>query len=268
MRLMKEYLDLLRRVRDEGSCRSDRTGTGAISLFGPQLEIDISERFPLLTTKRVFFKGVVAELLWFISGNTNVGYLKENGVSIWDEWADGNGDLGRVYGAQWREFRGYDGRSVDQLSEVIERIKTSPYDRRLIVSAWNPAELDEMALPPCHLLYQFYVSGDWLSCKMYQRSADMFLGVPFNVASYALLTALVARLVGLKPERLIISFGDAHIYLNHLDQVERQLSREPRELPKLSILDRGQRSIDDFRLEDVKLEGYDPLPAIQAPIAI
>jgi len=265
----EQYLNLLRNVLTFGENRGDRTGTGTISLFGPQIECDLMDGFPLITTKKVHWKSVVHELLWFISGSTNIKYLKDNGVSIWDEWADENGNLGPVYGKQWRHWwGGPEVGYVDQFKEMIERIKTKPTDRRLIVSAWNPADVPKMKLPPCHMMYQCYVShGQYLSLKMYQRSADLFLGVPFNIASYALLTYMLAQVTGLKPGRLIMTFGDAHIYQNHLDQVNEQLSREPRRSPTVT-LNPEITDIEKFTFDDIKLEGYEPHPAIRAPVAV
>ena len=261
------YLDLLRDILDTGARQDDRTGVGTISVFGRQLRCDLSEGFPLLTTKKVHFKSIAIELLWFLSGQTNVRWLQERGVSIWDEWADEDGELGPVYGKQWRRWEGPDGTEIDQLSGIVEQIKTNPASRRLIVSGWNPADVPNMALPPCHTLYQFNVADGKLSCQLYQRSADMFLGVPFNIASYALLTLMVARVCGLQPGDFVHTFGDAHIYSNHMDQVREQLSRAPRALPRLNIADRGQ-SLFDFDYEDFQLEGYDPHPRISAPVAV
>jgi len=268
---MKQYLDLLERVLSNGTPKSDRTGTGTISLFGEQIRVNLRGGFPLLTTKRVHFKSVLHELLWFISGDTNVRYLQENGVTIWDEWANENGDLGPVYGSQWRSWptRGPEGESdsIDQLAEVIEQIRKNPDSRRLLVSAWNPAEVPNMALPPCHLLFQFYVAEGRLSCGVYQRSCDLFLGLPFNIASYALLTGMVAQVTGLSLGELVISLGDAHIYSNHVEQVQRQLAREPRALPTLRF-DPSVKSVFAFRAEHVRLENYDPHKGIKAPIAV
>lgn len=264
---MKTYLDLVRDVLENGKRRTDRTGIGTISLFGAQARYDLRQGFPLLTTKKVFLRAVIHELLWFLKGDTNVRYLQQNKVTIWDEWADENGDLGRVYGAQWRNWRGADGVAVDQIAKVVERIKTHPDCRRLIVTAWNPAEIDQMALPPCHAFFQFYVQDGELSCKLTQRSADLLLGVPFNLASYALLTHMVAHVCGLKVGDFIHSFGDAHIYLNHLEQVKEQLSRVPRALPKLHINPHVE-DIFGFRYEDFAVTGYDPHPAIKAPVAV
>jgi len=267
---MQQYLDLLSRALEEGTVKEDRTGTGTRSLFGHQLRFDLRQRLPLVTTKRVHLKSVIHELLWFVSGDTNIRYLKENGVRIWDEWADENGELGPVYGSQWRHWetpgdpeRGF----VDQLSDVVEEIRRNPNSRRLIVNAWNVADVPRMKLPPCHLLYQFGVSEGRLSCSMYQRSCDLFLGLPFNIASYALLTMMIAQVTDLAPGELVISLGDAHIYSNHLEQVRQQLAREPRELPTIS-LDPSVKSLFDFRYEHFHVEGYDPHPTIKAPIAV
>ena len=264
---MKEYHQLLRLVLENGQRKDDRTGVGTISYFGAQARFDLTGGFPLVTTKRVHFKAVVHELLWFVRGQTNVRLLNEHGVTIWDEWADEQGDLGRIYGAQWRDWRTADGRSVDQLSEVVRMIKENPDSRRLIVTAWNPGELKEMALPPCHALFQFYVLDGALSCQLYQRSADLFLGVPFNIASYGLLTSMIAAVSGLKPGEFIHTFGDVHIYLNHLDQVKEQLSRPVRPLPSLRLL-RIPATLEEFNYEDIELVGYDPHPSIKAPIAV
>lgn len=272
---MRQYLNLLQYVMDNGVDRDDRTGVGTRGVFGYQMRFDLSDGFPLLTTKKVHLKSVIHELLWFISGNTNISYLNQNGVTIWDEWADENGDLGPIYSAQWRMFGSYDqygstaklGEGVDQISEVIESIRTNPYSRRHIVTAWNPLELYAMRLPPCHCLFQFHVANGRLSCQLYQRSADIFLGIPFNIASYALLTMMVARQTGYEPGEFIHTLGDAHIYHNHFDQVREQLSREPRVLPMMQIADDVQ-SIFDYKYEDFKLIGYDPLPAIKAEVAV
>lgn len=264
---MKQYLELLQTIMDGGTVRHDRTGVGTKSIFGHQMRFDLSEGFPLLTTKKVHLKSVIYELLWFVSGNTNVNFLQEHGVSIWDEWADENGDLGPVYGHQWRSWQTSDGRSLDQLSSVIEEIKRNPDSRRLLVSAWNPGDVDKMALPPCHCLFQFYVTDGKLSCQLYQRSADTFLGVPFNIASYALLTMMIAQECGLGLGEFVYTTGDTHIYLNHFDQVREQLSRTPRPLPKM-ILNPDVKSVFDFKYEDFRLEGYDPWPAIKAPVAV
>jgi thymidylate synthase len=264
---VKEYHRLLRLVLEDGRRKEDRTGVGTISYFGAQARFDLTKGFPLVTTKRVHFKSVVYELLWFIRGDTNTRYLKDHGVTIWDEWANEEGDLGRIYGAQWRDWRSADGQGVDQLNEVIRSIKTSPDSRRLIVSAWNPGEVKEMALPPCHALFQFYVLDGALSCQLYQRSADLFLGVPFNIASYALLTSMIAAVTGLRPGEFIHTFGDVHIYLNHLDQVKEQLARPVRPLPSLQFR-RVPSTLEEFTYEDIELLGYDPHPSIKAPIAV
>ncbi|MDY5583951.1 MAG: thymidylate synthase [Candidatus Merdousia sp.] len=265
---MKEYLNLLKLVMENGSERSDRTGVGTIGVFGAQARFDLRESFPLLTTKKLHTRSIIYELLWFLRGDTNIKFLNQNRVSIWDEWADKDGNLGRVYGAQWRDWRAPDGRHIDQIKNLVEGIRKDPFGRRHIVSAWNPGELDKMALPPCHALFQFYVSPDGgLSCQLYQRSADLFLGVPFNIASYALLTMMVAQVCGLKPREFVHTFGDLHIYKNHLDQVREQLSREPRALPKMK-LNPDRRELDEFVYEDFTLEGYDPHPTIKAPIAV
>ncbi len=265
---MTEYLNLLRLVLEKGSPRSDRTGVGTIGVFGAQARFDISEKFPLLTTKKLHTRSIIYELLWFLRGDTNIKYLNENRVTIWDEWADKNGDLGRIYGAQWTDWRTSDGRSVNQIKNLVEGLKKDPFGRRHIVSAWNPGELDKMALPPCHALFQFYVSSDFeLSCQLYQRSADLFLGVPFNIASYALLTMMVAQVCGYKPKEFVHTFGDLHIYKNHLDQVREQLSRTPRQLPTMR-LNPDKKNLEDFEYSDFTLEGYDPHPSIKAPIAV
>lgn len=264
---MKQYLDLLQEIMDHGTVKSDRTGVGTKSIFGHQMRFDLSEGFPLLTTKKVHLRSIIHELLWFISGDTNIGYLHDNKVSIWDEWADANGDLGPVYGKQWRSWDTPDGRSIDQLSEVIETIRNNPDSRRMIVCAWNPSDVDKMALPPCHCFFQFYVADGRLSCQLYQRSADTFLGVPFNIASYALLTMMIAQVCGLKPGEFVHTTGDTHIYLNHFDQVREQLSRTPRPLPVMK-LNPEVKDIFRFRYEDFTLEGYDPWPAIKAPVAV
>ena len=252
---------------DKGVVRKDRTGVGTKSIFGHQMRFDLSEGFPLLTTKKVHLRSIIHELLWFISGDTNIGYLHDNKVSIWDEWADENGDLGPVYGKQWRSWQTPDGRSIDQLSQVIETIRNNPDSRRMIVCAWNPSDVDKMALPPCHCFFQFYVAEGRLSCQLYQRSADTFLGVPFNIASYALLTMMIAQVCGLQPGEFVHTTGDTHIYLNHFDQVREQLSREPRPLPVMK-LNPEIKSIFDFKYEDFELVGYDPWPAIKAPVAV
>ena len=264
---MKQYLDLLRHIRENGVMKEDRTGTGTQSVFGYQMRFNLEEGFPLLTTKKVHLKSIIYELLWFISGNTNVRWLQEHGVTIWDEWADENGDLGPVYGHQWRSWPAPDGREIDQLSMVIDQIRNNPDSRRMLVCAWNPGEVDKMALPPCHCLFQFYVADGKLSCQLYQRSADVFLGVPFNIASYALLTMMLAQVCGLKPGEFIHTTGDTHIYKNHFDQVALQLSREPRPLPRM-ILNPEVKDLFDFKYEDFTLEGYDPWPLIKAPVAV
>ena len=264
---MRSYLDLMRHVLEHGTRKSDRTGTGTLSVFGAQLRFDLNAGFPLLTTKKVHLKSIVHELLWFLKGETNVRYLKENGVSIWDEWAKADGELGPVYGYQWRSWPAPDGRHIDQIAEVLAQIRANPDSRRLIVSAWNVADIPRMALAPCHAFFQFYVADGRLSCQMYQRSADVFLGVPFNIASYALLTLMVAQVTGLKPGELVHTLGDAHLYLNHLDQAREQLTRSPRPLPVLR-LNPAVRELFAFRYEDFTLEAYDPHPAISAPIAV
>ncbi len=264
---MKQYLDLLRHIREHGVLKEDRTGTGTQSVFGYQMRFNLEEGFPLLTTKKVHLKSIIYELLWFLSGDTNIKYLKDHGVSIWDEWADENGELGPVYGHQWRSWPTPDGRTIDQISMIIDTIKHNPDSRRILVSAWNPGEVDKMALPPCHCLFQFYVAEGKLSCQLYQRSADVFLGVPFNIASYALLTMMLAQVCGLKPGEFIHTTGDTHIYRNHFEQVALQLSREPRPLPKM-LLNPDIKSLFDFKYEDFTLEGYDPWPAIKAPVAV
>jgi thymidylate synthase len=264
---MRQYLDLMRHVLDHGVRKSDRTGTGTLSIFGYQMRFDLGAGFPLVTTKKVHLKSIVHELLWFLSGDTNIGYLKENGVRIWDEWADEDGNLGPVYGAQWRTWPAADGGSIDQITTVVDQIKTNPDSRRLIVSAWNPADVDKQALPPCHTLFQFYVLNGKLSCQLYQRSGDVLLGVPFNIASYALLTIMMAQVTGLKPGEFVHTFGDVHIYLNHLEQARLQLSREPRALPTMK-LNPEVHSIFDFAYEDFVLEGYDPHPLIKAVVAV
>jgi thymidylate synthase len=264
---MRAYLDLLQHILDHGTPKSDRTGTGTRSVFGYQMRFDLADGFPLVTTKKLHTKSIIYELLWFLRGETNVAWLKDHGVSIWDEWADEQGELGPIYGYQWRSWPAPDGRHIDQISDVMDRIRNTPDSRRLIVSAWNVASLAEMALPPCHVLFQFYVAAGRLSCQMYQRSADVFLGVPFNIASYALLTMMVAQVTDLAPGVFIHTFGDAHLYNNHLDQARLQLSREPRPLPRLFINPKVQ-SIFDFRYEDFRLEEYNPHPHIPAPVAV
>jgi thymidylate synthase len=264
---MRQYLDLMSRVLERGVQKGDRTGTGTLSLFGHQMRFDLADGFPLVTTKKMHLKSIVHELIWFLSGDTNIGYLKAHGVSIWDAWADEKGDLGPVYGAQWRSWPTEDGGSIDQIRQVVEQIRVNPDSRRLIVSAWNPAEIEKQALPPCHCLFQFYVAEGRLSCQLYQRSADIFLGLPFNIASYALLTMMMAQVTGLKPGAFIHSVGDAHLYLNHLDQARLQLSREPRPLPTMRI-NPDIHSLFDFVYEDFALEGYNPHPAIKAKVAV
>ncbi len=264
---MKQYLDLMRRIRDEGVTKTDRTGTGTRSIFGHQMRFDLEDGFPVVTTKKLHLKSIIVELLWFLRGDTNIKYLKDHGVSIWDEWADENGDLGPVYGHQWRSWPTADGGTLDQIAWVENEIRRNPDSRRLIVSAWNPADIPKMKLPPCHLLFQFYVAEGRLSCQLYQRSADVFLGVPFNIASYALLTMMMAQATGLRPGEFVHSFGDAHLYSNHLEQTELQLSRAPRALPRMKI-DPSVSSIFDFRYEHFELTGYDPHPHIKAPVAV
>lgn len=264
---MKQYLNLMQKVLDEGQKKSDRTGTGTLSIFGHQMEFDLSEGFPLVTTKKVHLKSIVHELIWFLQGSTNISYLKENGVSIWDEWADENGDLGPVYGAQWRSWPDGNNGTIDQIQNLIQGIKTNPDSRRHIVSAWNPALVDEMALPPCHSLFQFYVADGELSCQLYQRSADIFLGVPFNIASYALLTHMVAHVCNLKARKFVHTFGDAHLYLNHLEQAKLQLSRDTKLLPQLK-LNSDVKNIFDFKFEDIEIINYESHPSISAPIAV
>lgn len=264
---MQQYHRLLRLVLDHGKFKADRTGTGTYSVFGAQERFDLRETFPCLTTKKLHLRSIIHELLWFLRGDTNVGYLNQHNVTIWDEWADENGDLGRVYGAQWRDWQTANGGHIDQIANVIADIKRNPDSRRLMVSAWNPGEIDKMALAPCHALFQFYVQDGELSCQLYQRSADLFLGVPFNIASYALLTLMIAQVCDLKPGDFVHTFGDLHLYANHLDQAREQLSREPRALPVMK-LNPAVRKIEDFHFEDFTLEGYDPHPAIKAPISV
>ena len=264
---MKTYLDLLRHVREHGTRKGDRTGTGTVSVFGYQMRFDLSDRFPLLTTKKIHVKSVIHELLWFLQGSTNVAYLRANGVTIWDEWADAQGELGPVYGSQWRSWPAPDGRHIDQIGEVVAQIRKNPDSRRLVVTAWNPADIPRMALAPCHALFQFYVADGRLSCQLYQRSADVFLGVPFNIASYALLTMMVAQVTSLKPGEFVHTLGDAHLYLNHLEQADEQLERIPRPLPVMK-LNPAVKDLFGFRYEDFELAGYDPAPAIKAPIAV
>ncbi|WP_128544018.1 thymidylate synthase [Larkinella soli] len=264
---MKQYHDLLRHILENGTRKTDRTGTGTLSVFGYQMRFDLTEGFPLVTTKKVHLKSVIHELLWFIQGDTNIKYLNDHGVSIWDEWADDNGELGPVYGKQWRSWQAPDGRTIDQLQDVLKQLKYRPDSRRMIVSAWNPPDVPNMALPPCHALFQFYVAENRLSCQLYQRSADVFLGVPFNIASYALLTMMIAQECGYEAHEFIWTGGDTHLYLNHLEQVHLQLSREPRPLPTM-VLNPAVKSVFDFRYEDFSLKNYDPYPAIKAPVAV
>ncbi|MEM9555808.1 MAG: thymidylate synthase [Acidobacteriota bacterium] len=264
---MRAYLDLLRELRDHGTEKGDRTGVGTRSLFGRQLRVDLADGFPLLTTKRVHLKSVIHELLWFLRGETNVRSLQQAGVSIWDEWADEDGELGPIYGHQWRSWPARDGGTIDQIADVVERIRRAPDSRRLVVSAWNPADLEHMALPPCHALFQFYVAGGRLSCQLYQRSADVFLGVPFNIASYALLTLMIAQVTDLEPGEFVHTFGDVHLYLNHLEQADTQLERAPYQLPAMH-LDPSVRALEDFRFEHFRLDGYTPHPRIKAPVAV
>jgi thymidylate synthase len=264
---MRTYLNLMQGILDRGTRKMDRTGTGTLSQFGAQLRFDLQQGFPLLTTKKVHLKSIIHELLWFLKGDTNIAYLKDHGVTIWDEWADASGDLGPVYGYQWRCWPAPDGRHIDQISKVLEEIRRNPDSRRLIVSAWNVADIDRMALAPCHAFFQFYVADDKLSCQLYQRSADFFLGVPFNIASYSLLTLMVAQACDLKPGDFVHTFGDCHLYLNHLDQAREQLSREPGTLPRM-VLNPQVTSLFDFQYDDFSLVGYDPHPAIKAPIAV
>ncbi|HEY7749240.1 MAG TPA: thymidylate synthase [Aestuariivirgaceae bacterium] len=264
---MRQYLDLMQKVLEQGTSKSDRTGTGTRSIFGHQMRFDLSAGFPLVTTKRLHVRSIIYELLWFIRGETNIKYLHDHGVRIWDEWADANGELGPIYGAQWRSWRTGDGTTIDQLGNVIRALRTKPDSRRLIVTAWNPADIDRMALPPCHCLFQFYVAKDRLSCQLYQRSGDVFLGVPFNIASYALLTHMVAHVTSLKPGEFIHTLGDAHLYVNHIEQAKEQLKREPLPLPRL-IIKRDVEEIGDFRFEDFEIAGYQSHPHIAAPVAV
>ena len=264
---MRAYLDLLETILEKGAKKSDRTGTGTLSVFGHQMRFDLDAGFPLLTTKKLHLRSIIHELLWFLKGDTNIQYLKDNGVTIWDEWADENGNLGPVYGSQWRSWKTTDGRTIDQIQQLLEGLKKNPDSRRHIVSAWNPGEIDKMALPPCHALFQFYVANNRLSCQLYQRSADVFLGVPFNIASYALLTMMVAQVTGLRLGDFVHTLGDAHLYLNHLDQAKLQLTREPKAIPRMK-LNPDVKDLFQFKFEDFTLEGYDPHPAIKAPIAV
>ena len=264
---MKQYLDLMRTILDEGHYKADRTGTGTYSIFGYQMRFDLQKGFPLLTTKKLHLRSIIYELLWFLRGDTNIQYLHDHNVTIWDEWADENGDLGPVYGKQWRSWEAPDGRVIDQITSLIEQLRRNPDSRRLIVSAWNPADVDQMALPPCHTMFQFYANDGQLSCQLYQRSADVFLGVPFNIASYALLTMMVAQVCGLKAKDFVHTFGDAHIYSNHVEQAKLQLSRDPRPLPQMRI-NPAVKSIFDFQYEDFTLENYDPHPHIKAEVAV
>lgn len=264
---MRQYLDLMRRIRDEGVRKDDRTGTGTFSIFGHQMRFDLASGFPLLTTKKLHLKSIIHELLWFLQGDTNIRYLNDNGVAIWNAWADENGDLGPVYGHQWRSWPALNGRPIDQISAIVNGLKINPTSRRHIVTAWNPADIEDMALPPCHCLFQFHVAEDRLSCQLYQRSADVFLGVPFNIASYALLTLMMAQVTGYQPGEFIHTFGDVHLYVNHLDQTDIQLQREPRSLPRMS-LNPAVRSLFDFVYEDFELTGYDPHPHIKAAVAV
>ena len=264
---MKQYLDLLRHIKEHGTDKSDRTGTGTRSVFGYQMRFDLAEGFPLLTTKKLHLKSIIHELLWFLKGDTNVKYLQDNGVRIWNEWADENGDLGHVYGYQWRSWPAYDGSSIDQIRNAVETIKNNPDSRRIIVSAWNVADIDHMNLPPCHALFQFYVADGRLSLQLYQRSADCFLGVPFNIASYALLLMMMAQVTGLKPGEFVHTLGDAHIYTNHFEQVDLQLGREPRKLPRM-VINPDVKDIFDFKYEDFRLEDYDPLPHIAGKVSV
>ena len=264
---MKQYLDLMRHVRDNGIRKEDRTGTGTVSVFGYQMRFNLADGFPLVTTKKCHLRSIIHELLWFLKGDTNIAYLHENNVTIWDEWADENGDLGPVYGSQWRSWPAADGSSIDQINQVVEQIRNNPDSRRIIVSAWNVGEIERMALPPCHAFFQFYVADGRLSCQLYQRSADIFLGVPFNIASYALLLMMMAQVTGLEAGDFVHTFGDAHLYLNHLEQTDLQLAREPRPLPVMSI-NPDVHELFDFRYEDFELQNYDPHPHIKAPVAI
>ena len=264
---MRAYLDLMRHVLEHGEHKDDRTGTGTLSVFGWQMRMPLADGFPLLTTKKLHLKSIVHELLWFLQGSTNVGYLREHGVTIWDEWADGRGELGPVYGHQWRSWPTPDGGHIDQITDLMTRLRTDPDSRRLVISAWNVADLPKMALAPCHAFFQFHVAGGRLSCQLYQRSADIFLGVPFNIASYALLTEMVAQQAGLEPGDFIWTGGDCHLYLNHLDQAREQLARDPRPLPRL-VIGRRPESIFDYRYDDFRFEGYDPHPLIKAPVAV
>ena len=264
---MRQYLDLMRRALDEGASKADRTGTGTLSVFGHQMRFDLADGFPLVTTKKLHLKSIIHELLWFLSGDTNIRYLQDNGVRIWDEWADENGDLGPVYGAEWRSWRTADGGSIDQIKNVVDQIRHNPDSRRLIVTAWNPADVDKQALPPCHCLFQFYVADGRLSCQLYQRSGDIFLGVPFNIASYALLTLMMAQVTGLKAGDFVHTLGDAHLYSNHVEQAQLQLTRSPRALPTMRI-NPEVHSIFDFVYDDFVLEGYEPYPHIKAEVAV
>ncbi|WP_299822072.1 thymidylate synthase [uncultured Pontibacter sp.] len=264
---MKQYLDLMQHILDNGVRKEDRTGTGTLSVFGHQMRFNLAEGFPLVTTKKVHLKSIIHELLWFLKGDTNIAYLKENGVSIWDEWADENGNLGPVYGSQWRSWPTPDGRHIDQITQVVNQLKNNPDSRRIIVSAWNVAEIENMKLPPCHAFYQFYVAEGKLSCQLYQRSADVFLGVPFNIASYALLVLMMAQVTGLEPGEFIWTGGDTHLYTNHLEQAQLQLTREPRQLPTM-LLNPEVKNIFDFKFEDFELVNYNPHPGIKAPVAV